>query len=132
MTNITAIAPHGDFTIHANDTTRGPNGNIAVYIICACGRGYSWERTAPGNQLLAWLTNHGPDIPAEEERRRVEETPSIVATDAEIEVILEAGMQDWRDVNDAIGELHELQADIREVMKTIRYRQQLRNREVAG
>jgi len=127
----TVITPHGDFTLHANNTTRGPNNEIAIYVICACGRGYSWERSVPGNQLLAWLANHGPDVAAEEERRRVEEAPSIVATDAEIDTICEAGLQGWRDVNDAISELYELQADIREVMKTIRFRQGLRNREVA-
>lgn len=65
------LAPHGGFNIHVSDNTRGPNNELAVHVICACGRGYSWERKIPAAELIAWLLNHGPDIPLEEEERRV-------------------------------------------------------------
>lgn len=68
---LAALAPHGGFTIHADDRSRGPNNEIAVFVICACGRGYSWERRIPDAELVAWLSNHGPDIPPDEEERRV-------------------------------------------------------------
>ncbi len=71
-----AIAPHGDFTIHVSDSTRGPNNELAVYVICECGRGYSWERKMPGRELLVWLANHGPDIPLDEEERCVKAATS--------------------------------------------------------
>jgi len=71
VTDIATIAPHGGFTVHANSNTRGPNNEIAVYVICACGRGYSWEGKVPGGELVVWLANHGPDTPLDEEARRV-------------------------------------------------------------
>jgi hypothetical protein len=65
------FAPHGGFTIHAPLDALSFNDEPAAYVICACGRGYSWERRIPGPELLVWLSNHGPDIPPEEEVRRV-------------------------------------------------------------
>lgn len=65
------LAPHGGFAVHASDDTRGPNNELAVYVICACGRGYSWERKIPDAELVTWLSNHGPDIPLDEEEWRV-------------------------------------------------------------
>ena len=67
-----AIAPHGDFNIHTNDSDRSPNNKPTVYAICACGRGYSWEEKVSAAQLLTWLANHGPDVPFDEETRRVQ------------------------------------------------------------
>lgn len=72
MTDLLAgLAPHGGFNIHVSDNTRSPNNELAVYVICNCGRGYSWELKIPAAELVAWLSNHGPDIPAAEEERRV-------------------------------------------------------------
>lgn len=72
MTDLLAqLAPHGGFTIHACEGMYGDHGGLAVYVICECGRGYSWEQKIPGAELVAWLSNHGPDIPPEEEERRV-------------------------------------------------------------
>lgn len=69
--SLAQLAPHGGFSIHVNEHNRGPNNELAVYVICECGRGYSWERKIPDVELVAWLSNHGPDIPLDEEERRV-------------------------------------------------------------
>lgn len=69
--SLAEVAPHGGFTIHAQEGGYGSHGGLAVYVICECGRGYSWERQIPSAELAVWLANHGPEIPLDEEERLV-------------------------------------------------------------
>lgn len=124
--------PHGDFTVHTSDDTRTPDNEPAVYVICACGRGYSWARRIPAAQLAAWLANHGPDIPADEEERRVKEATGLSLSGADIDAVVESGMDTCRALDAAIDELRELQRDVRETLKTIRYLQQRRVATAGG
>lgn len=114
-------APHGDFTIHVNDDTRTPGNEPAAYVICACGRGYSWARRIPAAQLAAWLANHGPDITVEEEERRVKAATGLSLTDADVNTVVESGMDTYRALDRAVDDLRELQGDVREAMKSIHF-----------
>lgn len=54
---------HGAFALHNRDGVVGPDGQPALYVVCSCGRGYSFGHYADSERLLAWLRDHDAEIP---------------------------------------------------------------------
>jgi hypothetical protein len=55
--------PHGAFALHSREGTVGPDSKQALYVVCSCGRGYSFGHYADSERLLAWLVDHDAKIP---------------------------------------------------------------------
>lgn len=59
----TLQSPHGPFAMHTREGVIGPDGQPALYVICACGRGYAFGHYADSERLATWLLDHNADIP---------------------------------------------------------------------
>lgn len=54
-----AEQPHGSYKLHCNEYTTDVKNGPTFYVICECGRGFSWGRECTSMELAAWMADHG-------------------------------------------------------------------------